>query len=99
LIAEVEWIDKSEQEQYRNLAVPALIHYGGRYLVRGEHARHEILEGDWSPERLVVIEFPSFEQAKEFWDSEANRAARPIRERGARSRVMFVDGVTAQPNA
>ena len=97
LIADVEWTDRSEYEHYLKLALPALHQHGGRYLVRGSDSQREVVEGDWPMPHITVIEFPSYEQARAFWDSDGNRAARPIRERGARSHIMLIDGVTAQP--
>ena len=50
---------------------------GGEFLVRG--GRHETLEGGWTSERMVVLRFPTYEQARAFYDSELYRAARAKR--------------------
>lgn len=65
--------------------------YGGRYLVRG--GRHEVVEGDWRPMRLVVIEFPSVEQAKRWYDSPEYAPLKAIRRRTARTNGVLVEGV------
>jgi uncharacterized protein (DUF1330 family) len=59
-------------------AAPATIAAaGGEYLVRG--GRHESLEGQWQPARLAVLKFPSFAQARAWYDGERYRAARARR--------------------
>jgi uncharacterized protein (DUF1330 family) len=67
---------------------------GGEYLVRG--GRHETLEGDWQPARIAMLRFPSFEQAKAFYDSEMYRLARAKRD-GATEffNLILVEGVAA----
>jgi len=63
--------------EYRRLAQLAVEKFGGRYLLRGGAC--EILEGSWQPERLVVVEFPSLDEAKDFYDSPEYVAARAAR--------------------
>src|SRR3954470_13021232 len=71
---------------------PATIEaYGGRYLVRG--GEHEVVEGDWNPERIVVVEFPSVERAREWYRSPEYQEIAPMRQRAAPSRVVLVQGV------
>ena len=71
VIVDIEVTDPEAYEDYRS-QVPALVaKHGGKYLVRG--GPFEILEGDWSLNRLIVLEFPSMEAAKEFYDSEEYR--------------------------
>lgn len=64
--------------------------HGGRYPVRG--ARSEALEGDWSPERLVILEFPSFERAQEWWACEEYREPKAMRQRAGKPRMVVVEG-------
>lgn len=73
-------------------AIPAFIEkHGGRYIVRG--ARPTVMEGDWSPERLVVLEFPDRASARAFLaDPDAQDLFR-IRHATATSRLVLVDGV------
>ena len=78
-------------EEYRKV-VPALIQkHGGRYLVRG--GTYEVLEGDWKPGRLIVLEFPSMEHARGFYESEEYRAIKPLRADNARSNLVLVEGL------
>ena len=83
LIVDAKSTDPQAMQRYRDLAQVAVANYGGRYLVRG--APYEVLEGsDWRPQRLVVVEFPSMEKAKGFYESPEYRAAREARA-GSRS--------------
>jgi len=66
--------------------------YGGRFIVRGGEA--EVLEGDWQPGRLVVIEFPDLETARRFYSSPEYQAIIGFRHRAARSRMVLVEGHT-----
>lgn len=51
-------------------------------------------EGDWEPQRLVVLEFPSVEDARRWYESEEYRAAREIRERSATTKLLIVEGAS-----
>jgi uncharacterized protein (DUF1330 family) len=65
----------SDPEQYKRYMAeaPAKVKaFGGEYLVRG--GRHETLEGDWQPHRVAMLRFPSYEQAKAFYDTPATKA-------------------------
>ena len=78
LVVDARSSDPQAMQRYRELAQVAVAHFGGRYLVRG--APYEVLEGsDWRPQRLVVVEFPSLEKARGFYDSPEYRAAREAR--------------------
>ncbi|MCW5752969.1 MAG: DUF1330 domain-containing protein [Alphaproteobacteria bacterium] len=90
LIAEVTVTNPQGYEAYKPLAAAAIAKHGGRYLVRGGNA--EVQEGQpWS--RIVVLEFPSMEQARRFYNSPEYQAALPLRKANAASRVTLVEGV------
>lgn len=91
LIAEIDVHDPSGYEEYRRLAGATLTAFGGRFLVRGGDS--ETIEGDWSPRRLVVIEFPSAERARAWWASPDYSVARAIRQRTATTRMVVAEGV------
>jgi uncharacterized protein (DUF1330 family) len=91
VIANVEVTDPVEYEEYRKMVPASVAAYGGRFVVRG--GAFEVLEGDWQPRRLVVLEFPSVEQARAWYDSEEYRAAKALRLRTANSSVVIVAGV------
>lgn len=85
---------RAEQEalaRYRELSTQAVAEHGGRFLARG--GRFEVLEGDWQPARVVVVEFPSFAAAKAFYDSETYRQARQAREGLAEFDMLVVEGL------
>ncbi len=91
VIADVDVKDPATFEEYRK-AVPALIEkYGGKYIVRG--GKHEILEGHWKPARLVVLEFPSMEHARRFFQSEDYRPIKSLRVNSALSHLVLVEGL------
>jgi uncharacterized protein (DUF1330 family) len=71
---------------------PATIaQYGGRYLARG--GKVGILEGEWSPERLVILEFESAEHARAWLASPEYRAIIGLRHRSAHTNMVVIDGV------
>jgi uncharacterized protein (DUF1330 family) len=92
VIAESPHLDTPEVRAYRKLAQASIIQYGGRYLVRG--ALPEAFEGDWPDDhRVVVIEFPSLEQAKNWYTSAEYAQARATRSDISGRRMLFVDGI------
>ena len=78
IIVDMKISDPEQYKQYMAVAPAAVKAAGGEYLVRG--GRHEVLEGSWQPARVAMLRFPSFEQAKAFYDGEMYRAAREKRE-------------------
>ena len=78
-------------EQYKRLAPETIAAYGGRHLARGGKA--EALEGDWSPNRMVILEFDNAETAKQWLNSTEYREARSLRHQAARSHTVVVEGM------
>ena len=62
VIVDINVTDPVRYEDYKKLAAPTVELYGGKYIARG--GRTEVLEGDWSPSRLVILQFDTMEQAK-----------------------------------
>ena len=93
LIVDMQISQPEQYRQYMAQAPAAVQAAGGEYLVRG--GRFEVLEGDWQPARMAVLRFPSYEQAKAFYDSEMYRQARAQRE-GATAffNMVLVEGVS-----
>lgn len=91
VIVEVEVHNPEAYTGYAKLSGASVAQYGGRFVVRG--GRVEPVEGDWHPQRFVVIEFPSMEQARQWYDSPEYQQARQIRWQNATSKLMFVEGV------
>lgn len=91
VVLEVDVKDQEKYESYNQMVPPSLAAYGGRFLVRG--GKVETLEGEWSPKRLVILEFPSVVQAKAWWGSEEYAEVKAVREATAHSQVILVAGV------
>src|SRR5262249_13087751 len=78
-------------EEYKKLAGASVEKYGGKYIVRG--GKTEVLEGDWQPKRIVVLEFESAQRAKEWLNCEEYREPRKMRHRTARTNMILVEGM------
>ena len=92
VIVDLTVTDLPLMEEYRKRVPATLTPYGGRFLVRG--GAHETVEGDWKPNRVVVLEFPSMEQAKRWYDSEEYREPKAMRLRAGRANMIMVEGVS-----
>lgn len=90
IIAEVTVQDAELYEGYKAQVQPTLEKYGGRFLVRG--GATEIMEGDWNPPRLVVLEFPSADDARAWWASEEYAGPKALRQRSAATRMILAEG-------
>ena len=91
LIVDIKVNDPVRYEEYRKLVSPTLAAYDGKYLARGGTVK--VLEGDLSPNRTVVVEFPSAARALEWWNSDVYRPIRQIRYDSADSQMLLVEGV------
>ena len=91
IIADSNVTNPAVYDNYRALVPAAVAAYGGRFVVRGGETA--VLEGDWAPRRVVVIEFPDLAAAKAFYDSPAYRAARDVRKGAANIDMIAVAGV------
>lgn len=79
-------------QEYARRIGPTVERFGGRYLIRG--GRVERLEGDWQPVRPVVIEFPSFDQAKQWYESAEYQALIALRSGAAKVNGVLIEGMT-----
>ena len=93
IVTEVAVEDPVRYEDYKKMVAPSLTPYGGRFLVRG--GKVETLEGDWSPKRLVIVEFPSVEKAKAWWDSAEYKDAKALRQATAKTQMIVAQGLGA----
>ena len=91
LVADLDIKDTAGFEEYRKLVPATIQKYGGRYLVRG--GQLEKLEGEWQPKRLVILEFPSLEQAKRWYNSEEYRGPKALRFKTAKTNLILVEGL------
>ena len=92
VIVDVEVLEPESYQAYTRAVPASLEPFGGRFIVRG--GGYKTLEGTWSPQRIVVLEFPSVEQANAWHASPAYQAILPIRQRHARTNFLtVVEGV------
>ncbi|WP_060481231.1 DUF1330 domain-containing protein [Pseudomonas sp. NBRC 111119] len=90
-IAHVDVTDPQQYLQYTQRAPAAFQAFGGRFLARG--GRSEAVEGRDTPQRSVVIEFDSYEQALACYHSDQYQQACSHRQGVARAEVIIVEGV------
>ncbi len=90
VIADVTVTDAATMEEYRKQVPATIAKYGGRYLVRG--GPHEALEGEWKPNRLVILEFPTMAQARRWYDCEEYKGPKALRMKAGRTNVVMVEG-------
>ena len=91
LIVETDIHDPEQYERYKQASPGAVAAGGGRFLARGGELA--VLEGDWRPKRLVVLEFEDLDAAKRFYASPAYEEARRLREGAANLNMVAVQGV------
>ncbi|MBO9684173.1 MAG: DUF1330 domain-containing protein, partial [Flavisolibacter sp.] len=77
-------------EGYKKLTPDSIAAYDGKFIVRGGET--ETLEGDWQPGRVVVLEFPTVERARQWWASEEYAPAKAIRQANAETKMILVEG-------
>ena len=91
VIFDIHVDDPDAYAPYREPAGKTVEAHGGRYLARG--GANEVLEGDWDVDRLVVLEFPSMEQAQAWYRSAEYQEVAPIRQAASHGRGVLLDGV------
>lgn len=89
LINDMDVTDPDLLEEYKSLSPATVRQFGGRFLARGGEL--DVLEGEWRPKRLVILEFPSMAQAKAWANSAEYAPAKQIRQRASRSNIIVVD--------
>ena len=91
VIVDINVTDPVRYEEYKKLAAPTVEIYGGKYIARG--GKTEVLEGNWVPNRLVILEFEDLEQAKKWLNSPEYSGPRGIRHDTATSNTVVIEGV------
>ena len=91
IIVDIDIQDPVGYEKYKQQAGSRVMNYGGEYIVRG--GQTEVLEGDWRPNRIVVLRFPSSERAKAWLNGEEYREPRKLRHASAKANMIVVEGV------
>jgi uncharacterized protein (DUF1330 family) len=90
VIAHIDVTDPERYEDYKKLSPVSIEQYGGRFLVRGPQP--EVLEGDWQPRRIVILEFPSVQRAREWWASEEYAPAKALRQATSIGSMIVLEG-------
>jgi Uncharacterized conserved protein len=90
IIAYVDVTDAAQYEEYKKFSSLAIQKYGARICVRGGAV--EVLEGEWVPERVVVLEFKDMDAARRYYNSPEYVQGREARANAAHMRMIIVDG-------
>lgn len=90
VFVEINIIDHKLYEEYKKLTPKTVSDFGGKFIVRG--GKTEVLEGDPSHNRMVLLEFPSIDAAQAWWNSQEYTRARLIRQRAATTRMILLEG-------
>ena len=91
VIIDTDLHDPDQYERYKEAAPPTVAARGGRFLARGGELA--VLEGDWQPKRLVLLEFEDLETAERWYASSGYQEAKRLREEAANLRMVAVEGV------
>jgi uncharacterized protein (DUF1330 family) len=91
IVVDIDVHDAPGLEEYRRQVPATVTKFGGRFLVRG--GPFQVLEGGWQPKRMVLLEFPSVEQARRWYDSEEYRPLKAMRLKASTANLVLVDGV------
>jgi uncharacterized protein (DUF1330 family) len=92
IVVDSKIINPDQQELYRQLAGPIVLKHGGEYLARGgKLSVKETKRG--TPERLVIVKFPSYEQAEKFYNSAEYKEALEVSDKAAERTFSIVEGV------
>jgi uncharacterized protein (DUF1330 family) len=91
VVAEIEILNPAGYKEYTTTVPATIAKYGGRFLVRGGTV--EVLEGDWPERRRVIIEFPSLDAAKRWWNSPDYQKPKAMRRANSNGRLLLLDGV------
>ena len=91
IVGNIEVTNWDRYREYTKVTPGVIEKYGGKFLVRGGDM--ETLEGPEASQRIVLLEFPTFEKAKAFYDSPEYREARKLREGAANAQLIAIKGV------
>ena len=91
LVVETDIHDPEQYERYKEASPGAIAANGGRFIARGGELA--VLEGEWHPKRLVLVEFEDLEAAKRFYTSPIYQEAKRLREGAANLNMVAVQGL------
>ena len=91
VLAHIDVKDPARYEDYKKMSPISIQKYGGRFIARG--GKVEVLEGTLEPKRMVLIEFPTVERAKEWWGSDDYAPAKQLRQSTSIGDLLVIEGV------
>ena len=91
VIAETDVHDAEQYERYKAAAPETIAAYGGSYVARGGELA--VLEGDWHPKRVVILQFEDLAAAKRWYESPEYAEVRKLREGAANMNLVAVEGI------
>lgn len=91
VIADIEVLDQTLFEEYRQKVPATIAAHKGRYLARGGST--EVLEGSWSPRRCVLLEFPDMDHFRAWWSSPEYAPLGELRRRSTHSHIVVTQGL------
>jgi len=91
IIVNIHIHDPIRYEDYKQLTPASLVPFQGKFIVRG--GKTEVLEGDPTIGRVVVIEFPDSTHARNWWNSEGYAPAKALRQQTASTKMILVEGI------
>ena len=94
VLAHIDVQDPVRYEDYKAMSPISIHKYGGRFIARG--GKVEVLEGAWQPKRMVLLEFPTVERARDWWASEEYKDAKALRQATSTGDMVIIEGL-AQP--
>lgn len=90
-ILDLEVFDNEKLQEYKNIAPEIIKKFGGKIIVRG--GEFNVVEGNWNPKRVILIEFPTYEIANDWWNSDEYKYATELRKKGAHTNAVIIKGV------
>lgn len=91
IIVDVDVHNAEAYEEYKKLTPATIAAHKGRFIARG--GATTTLEGNWQPGRVVILEFPSVEEATNWWQSGEYAPAKDLRHKSASTKMILVEGV------
>ena len=93
VLAEIEVTNPEGYKGYTAVVGESIQQYGGRFLTRGGAAHP--LEGEWPQRRRVLLEFPSMDAARKWWDSPEYAKPREMRRANSSGRLILLEGISS----
>jgi uncharacterized protein (DUF1330 family) len=91
VIAHIDVKDAERYKDYIQMSPVSIRKFGGEFIARG--GKVEVFEGDWQPKRLVLLEFPTAEAAKQWYESDDYAPAKALRQATSTGDLVMVEGL------